>query len=111
MGGESGETGCHHDARHPNILISAVRLSRFHVFECLPPGVRDVGDATLVCKQCGRLFVFSEGEQAFYLDHGYGPPTRCPYCRDARRAFASPAQVEPRSVQRQAFAAICSDCG
>ena len=70
-----------------------------------------MGDTTLNCRQCRRPFLFTEGEQAFFLDHGYQPPTRCPECRDARRAFASPDEIEPRAVRRQTFAATCSECG
>ncbi len=44
-------------------------------------------DKTLVCKDCGKEFVFSAGEQAFYKEKGFEhEPVRCPECRKARKA-------------------------
>lgn len=43
-------------------------------------------DKTLVCKDCGKEFVFTEGEQAFYKEKGFeNEPLRCPECRKARK--------------------------
>jgi len=43
-------------------------------------------DKTLVCKDCGKEFVFTEGEQAFYKEKGFeNEPQRCPECRKARK--------------------------
>lgn len=45
-----------------------------------------MADKTLVCKDCGANFVFTEGEQAFYKEKGFeNEPTRCPECRKARK--------------------------
>nr|WP_245301330.1 MULTISPECIES: zinc-ribbon domain-containing protein [Thermoanaerobacterium] len=45
-----------------------------------------VADKTLVCKDCGKEFVFTEGEQAFYKEKGFeNEPQRCPECRKARK--------------------------
>lgn len=38
-------------------------------------------DQTLVCKDCGDEFVFTENDQAFYEEKGYTPPKRCKKCR------------------------------
>ena len=44
-------------------------------------------DKTLVCKDCGADFVFTEGEQQFYAEKGFdNEPQRCPDCRKARKA-------------------------
>lgn len=44
-------------------------------------------DKTLVCKECGKEFVFSASEQEFYESKGFtNEPGRCPACRQARRA-------------------------
>lgn len=44
-------------------------------------------DKTLVCKDCGREFVFTSGEQEFYKEKGFdNEPTRCADCRHARKA-------------------------
>ena len=44
-------------------------------------------DKTLVCKECGKEFVFTAGEQEFYAERGFqNEPQRCKACRDARKA-------------------------
>ena len=43
-------------------------------------------DRTLVCKDCGKEFVFTVGEQEFYKEKGFeNEPVRCPDCRRARK--------------------------
>ena len=39
-----------------------------------------MADKTIVCKDCGKDFVFTEGEKGFDND-----PVRCPECRRARK--------------------------
>src|SRR5205814_7975447 len=47
-------------------------------------------DKTLTCRDCGSEFVFTAGEQEFYAQKGFtNEPTRCPACRQARKAGAS----------------------
>lgn len=44
-------------------------------------------DKTIKCKDCGRKFIFSVGEQEFYKEKGFeNDPVRCPDCRRARKA-------------------------
>jgi CxxC-x17-CxxC domain-containing protein len=43
-------------------------------------------DKTLVCRDCGNSFTFTEGEQEFYSSRGYSEPQRCPDCRAAKKA-------------------------
>ena len=44
-------------------------------------------DKTLVCKDCGKEFVFTAGEQSFYAEKGLtNEPKRCKECRDAKKA-------------------------
>ena len=46
-----------------------------------------MADKTIVCKDCGKEYVFTEGEQAFYAEKGFtNEPVRCPECRKARKA-------------------------
>lgn len=46
-----------------------------------------MADKTLVCKDCGAEFVFTEGEQEFYREKGFtNEPSRCPACRKANKA-------------------------
>lgn len=43
-------------------------------------------DETLVCKDCGKEFVFTAGEQEFYKEKGFtNKPTRCKDCRIAKK--------------------------
>jgi ssDNA-binding Zn-finger/Zn-ribbon topoisomerase 1 len=43
-------------------------------------------DKTLVCKDCGKEFVFTAGEQEFYKTKGFDQePKRCPECRKANK--------------------------
>lgn len=45
-----------------------------------------MADKTLVCKDCGNEFVFTEGEQQFYAEKGFtNEPTRCKDCRTAKK--------------------------
>ena len=45
-----------------------------------------MADKTLTCADCGKEFVFTEGEQAFYEEKGFtNEPKRCPECRKARK--------------------------
>lgn len=63
-------------------------------------------DKTLVCKDCGKEFVFTRGEQEFYAEKGFtNEPTRCKDCRAARKNQngAKPA--------REFFVTTCSKCG
>jgi CxxC-x17-CxxC domain-containing protein len=76
-----------------------------------------VGDKTLVCRDCGHSFIFTAGEQAFYLERGFVEPARCPGCRAARRAARPQSEVAggggstaPRA-ERRLFPAICAECG
>ncbi|MHB8575771.1 MAG: zinc-ribbon domain containing protein [Dehalococcoidia bacterium] len=65
-------------------------------------------DKTLVCRECAAEFVFSAGEQEFYLSKGLAhEPLRCTSCRARRRverALAAP-------VKRESTEIICSSCG
>lgn len=61
-------------------------------------------DKTLICKDCGKEFVFTAGEQEFYAEKGLkNEPGRCRECRQAKRN----AQRGPREM----FDAVCAECG
>ena len=47
-------------------------------------------DKTLVCKDCGKEFVFTAGEQEFYAEKGF---------------------QNTRSTDREMFDAVCAECG
>ena len=65
---------------------------------------------TLQCRDCGRDFVFTVGEQEFYASRGLTHnPSRCPECRAARKNSAGGYGGE--RAPRQMFVATCSACG
>ncbi len=73
-------------------------------------------DKTLTCRDCGREFVFTVGEQEFFAQKGFtNEPSRCPECRAANKAnrggggYSSGGGYERR--ERQMFPAVCAQCG
>ncbi|MCY6484465.1 zinc-ribbon domain-containing protein [Clostridium aestuarii] len=45
-----------------------------------------MADKTLICKDCGKEFIFTEGEQEFYKEKGFdNEPKRCLECRRERK--------------------------
>ena len=61
-------------------------------------------DKTLICKECGKEFVFTAGEQEFYASKGFvNEPQRCKACRDARKNAAK--------GEREMYTAVCASCG
>jgi CxxC-x17-CxxC domain-containing protein len=61
-------------------------------------------DKTLVCKDCGKEFVFTAGEQEFYESKGFvNEPQRCKECRMARK--------NSERAGREMFTATCASCG
>lgn len=43
-------------------------------------------DKTISCKDCGKDFQFTVGEQEFYKEKGFtNEPVRCPDCRKAAK--------------------------
>ena len=44
-------------------------------------------DKKIICKDCGKEFIFTVGEQEFFKEKGFeNDPVRCPECRKARKA-------------------------
>jgi CxxC-x17-CxxC domain-containing protein len=88
-------------------------------------------DETLVCRDCGKQFVFTAGEQEFYASRGLlNKPSRCPECRAARKLSRGDSGGVMRGGgygdrsydggmsggrssggTRQMFSATCSNCG
>lgn len=50
-----------------------------------PPQGAPTADETRSCCDCGREFIFTRGEQAFYAKHGFLAPRRCSACRVTRK--------------------------
>ena len=80
-------------------------------------------DKQFRCRDCGAEFVFSAGEQEFYLRKGLlNPPSRCPNCRALRRERqGGDADNDSRGAgrslagngapRRQFYYAVCTECG
>lgn len=85
-------------------------------------------DKTLTCRDCGRTFTFTAGEQEFYAQRGYtNEPGRCPECRATRKAQRSDSGGYSSSggggyssggsggygsgQRREMFPAVCAQCG
>lgn len=76
-------------------------------------------DSTLTCRDCGRAFVFTAGEQDYYASRAFSEPGRCPDCRAARKSqrdggssydsYGSPSRGSAGS--RELFDVTCSSCG
>ncbi len=66
-------------------------------------------DKVLNCRDCGREFVFTAGEQEFYQSRGLmHEPRRCPNCRAARRSDGPGASSRS---SREMHDVICASCG
>lgn len=81
-------------------------------------------DRSIVCRDCGRDFVFTSGEQEFYASKGLqNDPVRCPDCRNARKSARPTLESASGYVRyggaasfggrtpRQMHPAACAMCG
>ncbi len=67
-------------------------------------------DKNLNCKDCGKEFIFTSGEQEFYASRGLmNEPRRCPECRSIARRQRNQAGENAPS-QRPVFSAVCASC-
>lgn len=70
----------------------------------------DFTDKTLVCRDCGNSFVFTAGEQGFYLEKGLlNEPQRCPDCRANRRRERTTGSGP--NGGRESSTITCASCG
>ena len=49
------------------------------------PETTTTADQNLTCRDCKSSFVFTVGEQKFFAEKSFSPPTRCKACRQARK--------------------------
>ena len=70
-------------------------------------------DKTLICKDCGKEFIFSASEQEFYAIKKFEhEPVRCKECRKKyREQTAASSSQRPMHPKQPLYAAVCSDCG
>jgi CxxC-x17-CxxC domain-containing protein len=63
-------------------------------------------DKSLTCRDCGDTFIFTAGEQGFYLEKGLlNEPQRCASCRSNRRRERS------AGGGRELTSVPCASCG
>ena len=61
-------------------------------------------DQNLTCRDCGKPFVWTIGEQEFYAQKGFSnAPVRCPECRRTKR--------QNFRQNRQMYPITCAKCG
>lgn len=64
-------------------------------------------DKRIACKGCGEEFIFTAGEQGFYLEKGLlNDPERCLSCRAQRRRDKAAA-----ARARNTCTVACAQCG
>jgi CxxC-x17-CxxC domain-containing protein len=62
-------------------------------------------DKTMACRDCGDLFLFTAGEQGYFLERNLlNEPQRCYVCRERRRR-------ERIDTPRMATTIVCAECG
>jgi CxxC-x17-CxxC domain-containing protein len=63
-------------------------------------------DKELTCRDCANTFIFTAGEQGFYLEKGLlNEPQRCPTCRANRR------RERTNGGGRELTTVTCASCG
>ena len=63
-------------------------------------------DKVLVCRDCGKEFTWTAGEQEFFASKGFqNAPVRCRECRGARKANRG------TDAPREQVEIVCSRCG
>jgi len=68
-----------------------------------------MADKSIVCKDCGATFTFTETEQDFYREKGFvNEPQRCPSCRAAKKQSRGSMGIRE---DREMFPAVCAECG
>jgi len=65
-------------------------------------------DKALVCKDCAKEFIFTAGEQEFFVTKKFHTPTRCKECRMKRKNTNTSSSINPH---RQLYEITCAKCG
>src|SRR3989304_3796728 len=87
----------HHPATPYAAVTTCLKEERTVAFE----------DKSLTCRDCSSTFVFTAGEQGFYLEKGLlNEPQRCVPCRATRRKD----RTVTASV-RETSTVTCAECG
>jgi CxxC-x17-CxxC domain-containing protein len=72
-----------------------------------------MADKTIICKDCGASFVFSENEQAIFKERGFeNEPQRCAECRALKKQQSRGMNRGGYDrAEREMFPAVCAQCG
>jgi|SRR3989344_1061138 len=63
-------------------------------------------DQTIICKDCGKNFIFTARDQEFFAQKGFSnAPTRCRDCRQKKKVTAEAA------ANRVIYKINCKSCG
>ena len=65
-----------------------INLSKDEILNNLFPRIRvedEKMDKRIICKDCGKEFVLTVGEQEWYEEKGFNDPVRCKECRQVRK--------------------------
>ena len=71
-------------------------------------------DRLLTCVDCHGQFVFTAGEQIFFLDKQFkNDPKRCKPCKSRRSGASAKVSAGPAAagISRTETRTLCSDCG
>jgi CxxC-x17-CxxC domain-containing protein len=72
-------------------------------------------DRILICSDCGGEFIFTAGEQLFFLDKQFkNDPKRCKPCKSRRGRGAEASAngaVAAAGISRTETRTVCSQCG
>ncbi len=68
-------------------------------------------DKTITCRDCGKQFTFTAGEQEFFESRGFSAPTRCADCRAARKSSQGGGGYGSRDSSRSTFGSSGSYSG
>lgn len=61
-------------------------------------------DKVIICKDCGREFTFSVGEQRFYAEKGLKAPVRCKECKNKRKGVnTNETPVVKKTEKKETF--------
>jgi CxxC-x17-CxxC domain-containing protein len=74
----------------------------------------DFVDRILTCADCGGEFIFTAGEQLFFLDKQFkNDPKRCKPCKSRRAGVAATPGTGPAAagLSRTETRTECSECG
>ena len=64
--------------------------------------MKDYTDKNIVCKECGKTFILSVGEQKFYDGKGLSYPVRCKECR-ARKKEPTKRECKEELVEKKSM--------